>query len=276
MSFLIKIKRKLYKLTHPIQGEIWCLHRVVHNRSIYPANRDLEITSDYLEHLIQRYREKGYNFVSIDCLVRSKCILPRKLVNISFDDGFADVYENAFPVFKRYNIPFTIYLTTGFPDYKADLWWLQMEHLGFTPAEFESINKEIYASDKPMAGVMHQLTSTSMDSDLVRRYTLSWEQLIEMVDSGLCTIGSHTCSHPGLTRISSNEVLRELIESKHIIETRLHIKVRHFSYPHSMQNETILRLVKQAGYQTATLGYGGAIRKGDNPYSLNRVYIVQP
>lgn len=275
MLFANKIHRKIYKLTHPVQGEIWCLHRVVPKRSIYSANRELEITPDYLEHLILEYMDKGYRFVSMDGLVHSKSMLPQKQVNISFDDGFADVYENAFPIFKRYTIPFTIYLTTGFPNQEADLWWLQMEHLGFTPAEFESLNKKIYASDKPMAEEMHQLTSTSMDAELTRRYALSWEQLREMVDSGLCTIGSHTCSHPGLTRISANEVLRELTESKRIIETRLHTEVQHFSYPHSMQNEVISQLVQQAGYQTATLGYGGAIRKGDDVFKWNRKYIVQ-
>ena len=99
-------------LFHPIQGEIWCLHRVVEKRSDYPSNRELEITPDYLERLITNYKSEGFEFTSIDQLVRSKSLIPKKQVNISFDDGFRDVYQNSFPVFIKYNIPFTLYLTT--------------------------------------------------------------------------------------------------------------------------------------------------------------------
>ena len=282
MNLLQSLKRKIYKITHPIVGEIWCLHRVVPRRSDFKRNRELEITPDYLEQLIQQYLGNGSKFTDIDTVIKniSHYGMPRKhkLVNISFDDGFQDVYTYAYPILKKYNIPFTIYLTTDFPDKKADLWWLKLEQIVEDNDQYEQVCEQIYTSRENMLDAFKQYVEESgcQAEDKIDEWALSWDQIKEMVESGLCTIGSHTSSHPGLTRISSNEVLRELIESKHIIETRLHIKVRHFSYPHSMQNEAIVRLVKQAGYQTATLGYGGAIRKGDNPYSLNRIYIVQP
>ena len=53
---ITKLRNKISHLFHPIQGEIWCLHRVVEKRSDYPSNRELEITPDYLERLITEYK----------------------------------------------------------------------------------------------------------------------------------------------------------------------------------------------------------------------------
>lgn len=110
------------KLLHPAKGEVWCLHRVVENRSIFPSNRELEITPDYLEQLIKSYRTKGYQFVKIDDICHSTPLFKKKKINISFDDGFVDIYSTAFPIFKKYDIPFTIFLSTDFPEKKADMW----------------------------------------------------------------------------------------------------------------------------------------------------------
>ena len=76
--------------------------------------------------------------------------------------------------------------------------------------------------------------------------------------------------------INKDEILYELTESKRVIESHLHISIKHFSYPHSMENHVIQELLKKTGYETATMGYGGTIRKGDNLYKINRRYIVQP
>ena len=54
------IQKKISHLFHPLQGEIWCLHRVVPERSDYPSNRELEITPGYLEVLVKKYISEGY------------------------------------------------------------------------------------------------------------------------------------------------------------------------------------------------------------------------
>lgn len=260
---------------HPVQGEIWCLHRVVEKRSEYLSNRELEITPQYLETIIQQHESRGYKFVTLEDLLKSKpVVFPEKQINISFDDGFRDVYTNAFPILKKHNIPFTIYLTTDFPDGKADLWWIQLEEK-HSLDEFERLTKQIYDSYMPMAGFMHELTETEPDYGLARSLSLSWNELKEMEGTGLCTIGSHSVSHPGLVRISEDSCVYELCESKRIIEAKLGAEVAHFSYPHSMQNASVQRMVAEAGYRSATLGYGGKVRKGDNMYCLNRKHIIQ-
>lgn len=277
----MNVTSKIKHILHPIQGEIWCLHRVVRSRSRFPSNRDLEITPEWLEKSIIEHKREGYEFVTIDEIVDDINHKPwdlrkKKRINISFDDGFRDVYENAYPVFKKYHIPFTMYLSSSFPMGECDLWWIQLEQCVQDDVNrFESLMKSLYHSDVNMRDAMHRTTNTQPDYSICRDLSVSWDQLREMVSSGLCTVGAHTMSHPSLIRISKQEAEAELLESKKMIESQLGVKVKHLSYPHSMNNEAIRNLVKQIGYESASLGYGGAVRKGNDVYLLNRRYITQ-
>ena len=126
-----------------------------------------------------------------------------------------------------------------------------------------------------MSEKMHELTGTQPDFELCQAVSLTWNELKEMMDSGLCTIGSHTVSHPGLDRIGQPACVSELLDSRKRIKEMLSVDAFHFSYPHSMRNESVQKAVVEAGYVSAVLGYGGRVRRGDDPYGLNRKYIIQ-
>lgn len=275
----MKLARKIHNLFHPIVGEIWCLHRVVPERSPFPSNHELEITPDYLEQLISDRKAQGYRFVDTDTFtdIASHCCAGRKLINITFDDGFSDIYEQAYPILKRLGIPFTIYVTTDMPDGKADLWWLQLEQLANGDiAWFEQTMGSIYASKKHIATAMHTLTNSSLDSTLCQRHALSWDTLRVMLSEGLCTIGSHGVSHSALTLLSPEQAMHELTASRQRLEDMLGTEIHHFSYPHSLHNDETNHLVHQAGYRTAVIGYGGRTRRQSNRLLFYRNYIVQP
>lgn len=97
--------------------------------------------------------------------------------------------------------------------------------------------------------------------------SVSWDKLEEMIKNPpfLVDIGSHTRTHPYLTRIklkNTNEldmkkIKKEIIESKKIIEEKLKIKVRFFAYPYGLYNDVIENIVKTAGYEAVfTLDWG--------------------
>ncbi len=275
------VHRKIQNLFHPAIGEIWCLHRVLPEteRSSFASNRELELTPDYLESIISAKKAEGCHFVDLDSLVAvaNGKRRGRRLIHITFDDGFADVFTNAYPVLKKHQIPFTLYLSTDMPDGKADLWWLQLEEIANGDAAwFEQRIKEIYRQKGNLAASMHGLTSTSPDTNICSRLSLTWEQLRIMVSEGLCTIGSHGVSHSALSLRPKEGVAQELETSRTRIREMLGVDVRHFSYPHSFFNEATNQQVWNTGYETAVIGYGGRIRRSKGCKLFYRNYIVQP
>ena len=119
--------RKVHNLTHPILGRILMLHRVVEQRSIESEQRKLEVTPQFLEQTIKEYQQRGYRFVSIDqaCDIIAGKDKGKPFVCLTFDDGYQDNYDIAYPLLKRLNVPFTIYITTGFVDKTAKIWWYE-------------------------------------------------------------------------------------------------------------------------------------------------------
>ena len=123
-------------LTRPLFGgigHILMLHRVSppENRPRLNANLGMEITPNELENIIGFFARRGYEFISLDQLVErlQANIHKRKFVVFTFDDGYADNLLQAYPVFKRHSIPFTIYIATSYPDRQAVLWWYILEEL---------------------------------------------------------------------------------------------------------------------------------------------------
>lgn len=134
---LRRVKRKLYKALHPVEGEIWMLHRVAERRSEEPNQRVLEVTPDWLEKTILEYRKKGYTFVPIGNLPKHG-----KWVCLTLDDGYRDNYTLAHPLLKRLGVPFTVYVTTGFIDNRLPMWWYPDERLGISTGELKAMDAD--------------------------------------------------------------------------------------------------------------------------------------
>ena len=132
-----RIKRKLYKLTHPVVGEIWMLHRVVEHVSNVPEQKELEVTVAWLEQKINEYRSEGYTFVSIDNLPKHG-----RWVCLTFDDGYRDNHTLAYPMLKRLGVPFTVYVTTGFIDNLSPMWWYPDAQLGISTEELKTMDAD--------------------------------------------------------------------------------------------------------------------------------------
>ncbi len=188
------------------------------------------------EKHIQMLLNNGFTPVSIESVENyysQNTALPENSFLITLDDGFEDNYLNAFPVFKRYNIPALIYLATGSLG-KTNQW-------------------------------MSQPTFTE-------RKMLSWKQIKEMASQGI-DFGSHTVSHPRLTEFDDDRVGKELSESKQIIEQQLGQECKHFAYPYGLLTEKTRELVAQAGFKTACSTRSGFNNIERDPLILHRIEV---
>lgn len=79
----------------------------------------------------------------------------------------------------------------------------------------------------------------------------TWEQLQEMVQSGLVTVASHTVNHLRLDTLSPEKVDYELQESKRVLEQQLGVSIQYFTYPEGDFIESVKHKVAEAGYKAA-------------------------
>ena len=115
-------------------------------------------------------------------------------------------------------------------------------------------NQFIYAF--PILQKYHYTATFFVFTNAIDRHGfLTWDNLRVLRDAGM-TIGSHTLSHPFLTKITNPDTLwSEINTSKRILEKNLGIPVSEFAYPFGQYNATITALVKQAGYTSARGDY---------------------
>lgn len=105
------------------------------------------------------------------------------------------------------------------------------------------------------------------DRDLpVRLPNLTWDEVVQMAELGH-EIGSHTMTHPNMASLSNTEALKELIDSKKLLENKLGRSVRWFAYPFGNPEHfrtEQLALVKEAGYEGCLSAHGGFIRRHES------------
>lgn len=87
-------------------------------------------------------------------------------------------------------------------------------------------------------------------SELAGAGLLDWNNIQEMAENGI-RFGSHTCTHPNLTRLSIAQAREEIRAARRIIEEQLQAPVRTFAYPYGQFNDTIKQLVSESGYDLA-------------------------
>ncbi len=153
--------------------------------------------------------------VSLDEMLRGRtCVNSSLRCVISFDDGYANLYENAFPILKRLAFPAVAYIPAGV--------------IGETNQRPPSDQKGL-----------------SCYEDM-----LSWGQVREMSERGV-TIGSHSFDHVDLAKLSEREAFDQLQRSRILITERTGQTCDHFAYPWGSFNSQTLPAVDSAGYASA-------------------------
>lgn len=276
-------------------GHILMFHRVLplDNRPRISANAYLEVTPDYLDRTIRHFKRHGYSFMSIEALHSGGYDGRRPFVCYTFDDGFADNLTYAFPVFKAHSVPFSVYVTTGFPDRTAIIWWNSLEKLLLerTSVKFTMFGEsysfplkslaEKSAAFNVIAGILknsHIGTIVSRSQQFfgqvgvdplaeVRSTALSWEQLRTLSAEPLVTIGAHTVTHPVLCNLDRQSIEFELGESKRRLEEKLDVPVTSLAYPFGGIGEIGADALQVAG----RLGFRSGLTT--MPYDMHRKYF---
>ena len=240
----------------------------------------LSVSSEIFEQQI-KWISENYNIVHVDDLVKhinGEIRLPGRLAAITFDGGYLGNYKYAFSILKKYNVPSTVYVITDSIDDKLSwertlLYLILLTKKKHFSLEYNSrclrynLNtlKEKRSAKHKLQGIMSSmgiehrekfLEQISKELDislkgLAHKLFLTWDQIREMNNSPLITIGSHSLTHPRLTEIPKQDAEREIIESKPKIEHEIGEEIQSFCYPDGFYSREIIEIVKKAGYTSA-------------------------
>lgn len=180
--------------------------------------------------------DNHYNVISlndIESILKNKTKIPEKSVAVTLDDGFEDNYSNAYPTLNKYQIPATIFLTSG--------------NMGGT-------NQWMSGKDYP------------------KRPMMNWSQIQEMDNNGIY-FGGHTVNHVKLSQIDSQTAGNEIKRDKNQIEDKLGHEIAYFAYPYGLFNNATANLTKAAGYTLACSTRSGFNNHKADPFIIRRLEV---
>jgi len=245
---------------------------------------------------------RSYDAVTVEDIrlfVTGQKEMPRRLVAVTFDDGYADNAEVAAPVLNGLGIPASFYLTVESVNTGRAPWFCHLRHA------FTSTRKRSWldptgrswdladgARREPALSVASEhltrlvgsaqqeaLQAIEMDLDVEplapkKQLMMTWEQAKRLHRAGH-VVGSHSLTHPNMAYIADKDLNYEFEESKRKMERELAMPVVHFSYPAAALavswTEHTVAASEQVGYQTAVTTTSGVVSRGANPLALRRI-----
>jgi len=233
---------------------------------------------------------RRFRFVSLDemgRLLESGARGGRPPATVTFDDGYRDVYEHAFPLLQRKGIPAAVFVVTDLVGTRQllthDRLYLLLDRalapsgasrarlrgllrrVGLrAPASFEGgtrnprhvfVAMRALLETVPMSGLEQLIAGLTqavgpVDEQFPELRMLDWDMARSMHRAGV-TFGSHTCSHALLTGEDAGRVQRELAASRRRLEAELRAPVRHLAYPDGSFDRRVVEAAAEAGYAFA-------------------------
>ncbi len=243
---------------------------------------------------------KNFRMMSLTEAVKSlrEGKMDRYSVCLTFDDGYRDNYDHAFPVLAHYDVPATIFLTTDFIN-EPKLLWHDHVLLAFKNSSRTQFNyKELDLNALSLESTVERRTvafrvleklkafSPSERDALIdsikdhlavkestkERLMLRWSEIAEMAASGI-SFGAHTQTHPILSTLNDAEVHDEILGSKQAIEHHLGSKVTSFAYPNGRSGDydhRAIKILKSTGFECAVTTTPTLNRPGSPLFELGR------
>jgi peptidoglycan/xylan/chitin deacetylase (PgdA/CDA1 family) len=302
----------LHYFMRPLVGGVGAILTLHHVRPARPdafqPNHLLEITPGFLERVLMRLKHAALDVISLDEM-HARFIsgdFKRRFVCITFDDGYKDLMHWAYPLLKKYQLPFALYIPTSFPDRLGELWWVALEaviaqnsRIGMvingkdrffecgSAKEKRELYDEIYrylrslkTEDELRHAVRDLAARHSVDiASFCRDLCMDWNEIIALAADPLVTIGAHTVNHNMLKKMPDESAVRAEMEmSRTVLEAALGKRPEHLAYPvgdPTSAGPREFRIAAELGFKTATTTRPGVLFKAhrDHLTALPRLSV---
>lgn len=267
----------------------------------------LAISAQTFRRQMEFVRQR-YDVLTLDQtaqVLRGEARTERPAVVITFDDGYRNVYANAFPVLRELGLPATIYLNTGLVstnqvlDHDLLYWYARrakglglslrvplvkagfnLRQVAETTAEVDPLNlgrRLIYQPLAVRASVIRQFREflgEPTPEQAADFSILTWKMVKEMAAHGI-VFGAHTENHPILTWETQEVMEQEIISSQRALEIELGLPVKHFAYPNGCFNGMAQEILLRHGFETAVTTKRQLNQHGADLLALGRTFLCE-
>jgi len=278
-------------------------HQIINeseNRRSLISNECIAVDSFRLQ---MQYIKNSCVVISLNELFHriEKAIPPdRFYVVVTFDDGYRNNLDIAFPILRELRIPATFFLTTKFIDQKLIPWWDQwlckinetnrivnlklapycsgrydLSKWGEKKRLFSTIAEAMNSHPKHSKEVMSIINQISNNEPFPRFY-MNWNEAKWLSRQEGVSIGAHSVHHEKLASVKL-PLYEDILPSKNSIEKNLGQNIIFYAYPFGTRNqisESVCKEVEKAGFQGGFTAVAGFNNPGDDLFRLNRIPVV--
>lgn len=227
---------------------------------INPNRGDMvTVTPEVFEAQMRHIKDAGYRTLTLDELmgVVSGGKPGGKGVVVTFDDGYLDNYVYAFPVLKKYGIRAAVFLVSS---------WV--EKAAAAKGDKKGIIRE-FRERAPL----HDQTKAYAQAGSFERFSVDWDMVSEMKESGLVEFHSHTVTHRRCDHLPGNELKEELKLSKEAIELALGKSCDYLCWPRGKYNHDGVVAARELGYRGVFTTEPGVAGAGADPFRIKRIVV---
>lgn len=268
-------------------------HSIKANGCFFSSDVDTQ-KFDWQMHLISRY------FHPVKMSTAASQLSQRQLsagsVAITFDDGYRDNIIEALPILKKYDLPATFFIATGFLN--GGIMWndmiiesikrtkkqqLNLSFLGLPEQDLKSKKDRLELIEKVITQVKHKIKEQRLELvlSLVKECDIQLPIDLMMQDEDIIylqnenmEIGGHTVNHPILASENEHLVQQEIIDGKHYLENLIKSKLSGFAYPNGRKNKDYkkehVQIVKKNGFDYAVTTNAGLNDDQTDPMEFYR------
>ncbi len=232
-----KLYAKNFVLTKKYEIPVIMYHRVIRDKS-QGGVHGIYVTEEQFEKHLKYLKDSNYETITFKDLLNNKYKerfnKGKKQIILTFDDGYTDNYNYAFPLLKKYGFKCVIYL---------------LSHLDYNRWDVE------------------------VKSNPEKEFKLMNLDMLKEMEAYGIEFGGHTKTHPKLATLPIEEAREEILTSKKVLEEKLGHSLISFAYPYGNLNEEVKEIVKNSGYSFAVATDSGDISFSEDLFQIRRIGI---
>jgi peptidoglycan/xylan/chitin deacetylase (PgdA/CDA1 family) len=233
-------------------------------------------------------------------------LLPHRAVAITFDDGYVDNFEHAYPLLRSTGIPATVFVVSEKIGSLREFWWDELERALLLPRQLpENLRitiagrehewhldslEERRQAHRTLQGLLRPLDADSREAllDELAEWagvvqkgrpgyrTMTISQLVELARSEVVDIGGHTMTHPRLPALSVDAQRTEVVGGRQRLESLIGDSILTFAYPYGTRQDftdSTVDIVRAAGFRAACTTLPGSVEPADDVFRLRRCAV---